>query len=162
MESILREKLMKNKIEVPLEILYNNCMLIKKDMKKKELVIELNMMGEWFSRGERGIDGWSEKVNIDLIRKVWDDRDGEDYDDGILNVIEERILVGDGGFIWDDDEDYSNSKRGISGCMSRVDDLLEGKSVGIECEEEILMIGSICDNELEIDFCKYKIELLER
>jgi hypothetical protein len=46
--------------------------------------------------------------------------------------------------------------------MSRVDRLLEGKSVGIECEEEIFMIGGICDNDLDIDFCKYKIELLER
>ena len=135
-------------------------MIIKKEM-KEDLIIDLNMVSEWFSRGDRGIGGWSEKVNIDLIRRVWDDRDGDDYDDGVLNVIEERILVGDGGFIWDDDEDYDSSRRGISGCMSRVDDLLEGKSVGIESEEEMFMIGSIVDNELDIDFCKWKIELLE-
>ena len=133
---------------------------IEKNM-KEELVIEMNMIGEWFSRGERGIENWEESVNVDKIRKVWDERDGEDYDDGVLNVIEERILVGDGGFIWDDDEDYSNSKRGISGCMSRVDDLLEGKSVMIECEEEVFCIGSKSENELEIDFCKGKIELLK-
>ena len=152
------------KLEVPLIWIYNYIMLIKEDMKTKEyLVFELNMVGEWFSRGEKGIDGWSERVNVDLIRRVWDKRDDDDFDegDGVLNVIEERILVGDGGFIWDDDESYENSKRGISGCMSRVDELLEGKSVGIECEEEILMIGSIVDNDLDIDFCKWKIELLE-
>jgi hypothetical protein len=132
--------------------------------KKEDLVVDLNMVGEWFSRGERGIDGWSERVNVDLIRRVWDNRNDDDFEeDGVkLNSIEERILVGDGGFIWDDDEDYKSSRRGIEGCMSRVDELLEGKSVGIECEEEILMIGSIVDNDLDIDFCKYKIELLER
>jgi len=138
-------------------------MKLKEDM-KKELVIDLNMVGEWFSRGERGIDGWSERVNVDKIRKVWDSRNDDDFEEDRfeLNIIEERILVGDGGFIWDDDEDYKSSKRGIEGCMSRVDMLLEGKSVGIECEEEILMIGSIVDNDLDIDFCKWKIELLER
>ena len=135
-------------------------MLIKKDM-KKELVIVMNMIGEWFSRGERGIDNWEEEVNVDKIRKVWDERDGEDYDDGVLNVIEERILVGDGGFIWDDDEEYSNSKRGISGCMSRVDELLEGKSIIIEMEECVKCIGIGSSNEVEIDFMKWKIDLLK-
>ena len=136
-------------------------MEIKKEMNmKKELVVVLNMIGEWFSRGERGIENWEESVNVDKIRKVWDERDGEDYDDGVLNVIEERILVGDGGFIWDDDEDYSNSRRGISGCMSRVDDLLEGKSIMIECEEEVFCIGIGNSNEVEIDFMKGKIELM--
>jgi len=148
------------KLEVPLIWIYNIIMIIKEDM-KKELVIRMDMIGEWFSRGERGIENWCEDVNVDKIRKVWDERDGEDYDDGVLNVIEERILVGDGGFIWDDDEEYGNSVRGISGCMSRVDDLLEGKSVMIECEEEVFCIGSKSSEEVEIDFCKGKIELLE-
>ena len=152
MESIWRE----NKVEVLEELKYYIVMLNM----KKELVIVMNMVGEWFSRGERGIENWEESVNVDKIRKVWDERDGEDYDDGVLNVIEERILVGDGGFIWDDDEDYSNSKRGISGCMSRVDDLLEGKSVMIECEEEVFCIGSKSSEEVEIDFCKGKIVLM--
>ena len=106
MESILREKLMKNKIEVPLKSLYNNCMLIKKDMKNKELVIDMEMIGEWFSRGERGIDEWSDEVNVDKIRRVWDDRDEDgEIDDSELNSIEGRIVWGDGGFIFDDDED---------------------------------------------------------
>ena len=164
MESILREKLMKNKIEVPLEILYNNCMLNMKS-KKEELVIDMNMIGEWFSRGERGIDEWSESVNVDKIRRVWDkwnvDEDESDSEEE-LNSIEERILYGDGGFIWDDDEDYKNSKRSWFGCMSRVDELLEGKSVLIECEEEIFCIGSKNCNEVEIDFMKFKIDLLRR
>ena len=138
-------------------------MLIKKDMKNKELVIDMEMIGEWFSRGERGIDEWSESVNVDKIRRSWDkwnvDEDESDSEEE-LNSIEERILFGDGGFIWDDDEDYSNSKRSWRGCMGRVDELLEGKSIMIECEEEVFCIGSKDNNELEIDFMKGKIVLM--
>ena len=130
--------------------------------KKKELVIEMNMIGEWFSRGERGIDEWCDDVNVDLIRRVWDERDEDgDIEEGLLNTIESRIVYGDGGFIFDDDEDWKNSKRGVEGCMSRVDMLLEGKSILIECEEEIFCIGSGNSNEVEIDFMKYKIELMK-
>ena len=130
---------------------------------KKELVIELNMIGEWFSRGERGIDNSEDSVNVDKIRRVWNSRVDSDFDEDEfkLNYIEERILVGDGGFIWDDDEDYSNSRRGIEGCMGRIDMLLEGKSIFIECEEEVFCIGSKNSNEVEIDFMKGKIELLK-
>jgi hypothetical protein len=132
---------------------------------KKELVIDMNMIGEWFSRGERGIDEWDDDVNVDKIRRVWDkwneDEDDSDSEEE-LNSIESRILYGDGGFIWDDDEDYNNSKRGWSGCMSRVDELLEGKSLLIECEEEIFCIGSKGSNEVEIDFMKFKIDLMKR
>ena len=152
-------------LAIPLIWLYNYCMLDMKDM-KKELVIELNMIGEWFSRGERGIDNWEDSVNVEKIRKVWNSREDEDeLDEGGLNAIEERILVGDGGFIWDDDENYKNSRRGIEGCMGRVDELLEGKSIMIECEEEVFCIGSNNSkeiNKVEIDFMKGKIELLER
>jgi len=149
-------------LEVPLFWIYNIIMLEIKDM-KKELVIELNMIGEWFSRGERGIDNSEDSVNVDKIRRVWNSRVDSDFDEDEfkLNYIEERILVGDGGFIWDDDEDYSNSRRGIEGCMSRVDMLLEGKSIFIECEEEVFCIGSKSSEEVEIDFLKGKIELLE-
>ena len=130
---------------------------------KKDLIIEMNMIGEWFSRGERGIDNSEDSVNVDKIRRVWNSRVDSDFDEDEfkLNYIEERILVGDGGFIWDDDEDYSNSRRGIEGCMSRVDMLLEGKSIFIECEEEVFCIGSKNSNEVEIDFMKGKIELLK-
>jgi hypothetical protein len=135
-------------------------MLEIKDM-KKELVIDMNMIGEWFSRGERGIDEWCENVNVDLIRRVWDDRDEDgEIDDEKLNSIESRIVWGDGGFIFDDDEDWRNSKRGIEGCMSRVDELLEGKSILIECEEEMFCIGSKGCSEVEVDYCKFKIDLL--
>ena len=132
----------------------------KKDM-KKELIIDLNMIGEWFSRGERGIDEWSDEVNVDKIRRVWDDRDEDgEIDDSELNSIEGRIVWGDGGFIFDDDEDWRKSKRGIEGCMSRVDELLEGKSIFVECEEEMFCIGSDFV-KVEIDFCKFKIDLLK-
>ena len=136
-------------------------MLIKKDM-KKDLVIELKMCGEWFCRGDRGWEEWEMDVNVDKIRRVWEENKGEDeVDSDDLNRIESWILNGDYGFLWDDGEDSSNSKRGISGCMSRVDDLLEGKSVMIECEEEVFCIGSKSSEEVEIDFCKGKIELLK-
>lgn len=156
--------MLKNNLDFPLIWIYNYIMLEIKDM-KKELVIEMNMIGEWFSRGERGIDEWCESVNVDKIRRVWDkwnvDEDESDSKEE-LNSIESRILYGDGGFIWDDDEDYSNSKRSWFGCMSRVDELLEGKSVLIECEEEIFCIGSKNCNEVEIDFMKFKIDLMKR
>ena len=158
-----------NNLVFPLIWIYNYIMLIKKDM-KEDLVIELSMMGEWWSRGDRGIDDVvSESVNVDKIRRVWDGRkEGEEYDeedfDIELNKIEEMIVLGDGGFMWDDDEEYGYSKRGFSGCMSRVDDLLEGKSIFIEMEECIKCIGSNNSkeiNKVEIDFCKFKIELLK-
>ena len=156
--------LRENNIEVPWKSLYNSCMLIKKDM-KKELVVELNMVGEWWCRGERGIDERCESVNFDKIRRVWDGRkEGEEYDeedfDIDLNKIEEMIVLGDGGFMWDDDEEYGYSKRGFSGCMSRVDDLLEGKSIIIEMEECVKCIGIGSSEEVEIDFMKWKIDLL--
>ena len=129
---------------------------------KKELVIELNMIGEWFSRGERGIDEWEESVNVDKIRKVWDERDEDgDIEEGVLNSIESRIVYGDGGFIFDDDEDWKNSKRGVEGCMSTVDELLEGKSIFVECEEEVFCIGSKSREGVEVDYCKFKIDLLK-
>ena len=149
------------KLAFPLIWIYNYCMLNMKE-KKKELVIELNMIGEWFSRGERGIDEWEESVNVDLIRKVWDERDEDgDIEEGVLNSIESRIVYGDGGFIFDDDEDWKNSKRGVEGCMSRVDELLEGKSIFVECEEEVFCIGSKSREGVEVDYCKFKIDLLK-
>ena len=134
----------------------------KKEDMKKELIIELNMIGEWFSRGERGIDECEFDVNVDKIRKVWDDRDEDgEVDDSELNSIEKRIVWGDGGFIFDDDEDWKSSKRGVEGCMSRVDELLEGKSIFVECEEEVFCIGSKSREGVEVDYCKFKIDLLK-
>ena len=80
---------------------------------KNELVIEMNMFSEWFSRGERGIDEVMDDVNVEKIRKVWDSREDGDVGDGMmegLNSIESRIVWGDGGFIWDDDEDWKSSR----------------------------------------------------
>ena len=134
----------------------------KKEDMKKELIIELNMFSEWFSRGERGIDECEFDVNVDKIRKVWDDRDEDgEVDDKELNSIEKRIVWGDGGFIFDDDEDWKSSKRGVEGCMSRVDELLEGKSIFVECEEEVFCIGSKSREGVEVDYCKFKIDLLK-
>jgi len=134
---------------------------------KKELVVEMKMCGEWFCRGDRGWEEWKKDVNFDKIRKVWDSRNDDDFEEDRddLNNIESWILNGDYGFIWDDDEDYSNSKRGISGCMSRVDELLEGKSILIELEEGLYCIGNDnCKgkyNKVEIDYMNFKIDLLK-
>ena len=134
---------------------------------KKELVIELKMVGEWFCRGDRGWEEWDKDVNFDKIREVWNSRNEYDFEEDKygLNEIENYILNGDYGFIWDDDENYKNSKRGIEGCMSRVDELLEGKSILIELEEGMYCIGNDnCEgkyNKVEIDYCKFKIDLLK-
>ena len=159
---MLRGKQIVNKLEIPLILIYNYIMLEIKDM-KKELVIELNMCGEWFCRGDRGWEEYVESVNFDKIRKIWNSRNDDDYEEDRddLNSIENYILNGDFGFIWDDDESYENSKRGISGCMSRVDDLLEGKSILIELEESMYCIGIESKlNKVEIDYNKFKIDLL--
>ena len=162
MESIWRE----NKVEVPEELKYNIVMLDMKE-KNKELVVEMKMCGEWFCRGDRGWEEWKKDVNFDKIREVWDSRNDDDFEEDRddLNNIESWILNGDYGFIWDDDEDYSNSKRGISGCMSRVDELLEGKSILIELEEGLYCIGNDnCKgkyNKVEIDYMNFKIDLLK-
>ena len=131
---------------------------------KKELVIELKMVGEWFCRGDRGWEEWDKDVNFDKIREVWDKRDEDDFEEDKygLNEIENYILNGDYGFIWDDDESYKNSKRGIGGCMRRVDELLEGKSILIELEEGLYCIGIESKlNKVEVDYMKYKIDLMK-
>ena len=138
-------------LEVPRKCIYNNCMLIKKDM-KEDLIVELNLCGEWFSRGERGWEEASTVVNFDKIRRVWDDRDEDgEVDDSQLNEIEGRIVWGDGDFM----------ENGVEQCMKRVDDLLEGKSIIIEMEEGMYCIGSKGYNETEVDYMKFKIDLLK-
>tara|TARA_B100000470_G_C19715224_1_gene357348 strand:- start:42 stop:428 length:387 start_codon:yes stop_codon:yes gene_type:complete len=126
-------------------------MLIKKDM-KEDLKLELNVCGEWFSRGERGFEEECKVVNFDLIRRVWDDRDEDgEVDDEKLNTVECRIIWGDGDFC----------DNGVEQCMSRVDELLEGKSIMIEMEEGMYCIGSKGHNETQIDYMKFKIDLLK-
>ena len=137
---------------------------IEKNM-KEELVIELKMCGEWFCRGDRGWEEWEMDVNVDKIRRVWEENKGEDeVDSDDLNRIESWILNGDYGFLWDEGEDERKS-RDIKGCMSRIDDLLENKSILIELEEGLYCIGN--DNikgkfnKVEIDYMNFKIDLLK-
>ena len=141
-------------------------MLIKKNKEmKKDLVIELKMCGEWFCRGDRGWEEWEMDVNVDKIRRVWEESKGEsEVDSDDLNKIESWILNGDYGFLWDEGEDERKS-RDIKGCMSRIDDLLENKSILIELEEGLYCIGN--DNikgkfnKVEIDYMNFKIEMLK-
>lgn len=46
-------------------------------------------------------------------------------------------------------------------CLERVEKLIEGECVCIEGEEAIWVIGNKSENEVEIDFCKFKMDLLK-
>ena len=77
--------------------------------------------------------------------------DGYDCERGIdLNNIEELIVVGDNGFC----------EMGFEDWKERVEKVLNGESVVIEMEEGMFCFGSKSSEEIEIDFMKYKIELL--
>jgi hypothetical protein len=114
--------------------------------------LQVYKIEEWSSRGERGIDDREDEIDIVKIRKAWDGRDADgEVDDEKLNEIEASIVWGDGGFM----------DNGVEQCMSRVDSLLEGRSIHCELEEAVWTIGSKSSEATEIDFCKNKLELLK-
>ncbi len=77
--------------------------------------------------------------------------DGWDCERGIeLNEVEGIILRGS-DFI---EGEYDN-------CVERVEKLLNGGSFMVEFEEYIVCIGNKSRNEVEVDYCKGKIELLK-
>ena len=72
---------------------------------------------------------------------------------GVIDLSNwEEVIVFGGGFIDGD---------GVEKCIERVEKLINGESVCIECEEGIWVIGNKSENEVEIDFCKFKLELLK-
>ena len=117
--------------------------------------IKLNCFSEWWCRGDRGIDVWS-NVECDLNKVVMvyeNSDDGRDCERGIeLNNIEEMLVVGSGFDIED---------NGFDKCIERVGKILDGESIVIEEEEGMFCIGSAPFEKVEIDYMKFKIDLLK-
>ena len=113
----------------------------------------VNVFEEWWCRGDRGIESGEVEIDLNKIVKMWENCDEfGDCERGIdLNRWEELIVLGS-GFI---------AGEGVEMCFERVEMLMDGESVCIEGEEGIWCIGSKVCNEVEIDFCKFKIDLLK-
>ena len=113
----------------------------------------VNIFEEWWCRGERGIENVEVEIDLNKIVKFWENCDEfGDCERGIdLNRWEEVIVWG-GDFI---------DGEGLEKCIERVEKLIEGESVCIEGEEAIWVIGNKSENEVEIDFCKFKMDLLK-
>ena len=133
-------------------------MLIKNkevgEFSKLDNKMELCWVEEYFCRGERGIEDGSKEIDLNKIVMVWENNDvaGVVERGSDVNGIEERILWGDGGL---------NDGDGIESCIDRVEKLLDKESVCIEGEEFIWCGGFKSSEEVEIDFCKWKISLLK-
>jgi hypothetical protein len=144
-------------VEVPEEKIYNRSMLKIKDREvgegsKMDNKIVVNLFGEGFCRGDRWIEDKEEEVDLNKIIKFYENSDdGWDCERGIeLNEVEGIILRGS-DFI---EGEYDN-------CVERVEKLLNGGSFMVEFEEYIVCIGNKSSNEVEVDYCKGKIELLK-
>ena len=145
-------------VEVPEEKRYNRIMLKIKDREvgecsKVDNKMVVNIFEEWWCRGDRGIESVEVEIDLNKIVKFYEncDEDG-DCERGIdLNRWEEVIVWGS-GFI---------DGEGLEKCIERVEKLIDGESVCIEGEEAIWVIGNKSSNEVEVDFCKGKIELLK-
>ncbi len=144
-------------VEVPEEKIYNRSMLKIKDREvgegsKVDNKIVVNLFGEGFCRGDRWIEDKEEEVDLNKIIKFYENSDdGWDCERGIeLNEVEGIILRGS-DFI---EGEYDN-------CVERVEKLLNGGSFMVEFEEYIVCIGNKSRNEVEVDYCKGKIELLK-
>ena len=143
-------------VEVPEEKRYNRIMMKIKDREvgegsKVDNKIVVNLFGEGFCRGDRWIEDKEEEVDLNKIIKFYENSDdGWDCERGIeLNEVEGIILRGS-DFI---EGEYDN-------CVERVEKLLNGGSFMVEFEEYIICIGNKSRNEVEVDYCKGKIELL--
>ena len=149
---------MKLVVEVPEEKNYNIIMLKIRDKEvgefsKVDNKMVVNIFEEWWCRGERGIESVEVVIDLNKIVKFWENCDEfGDCERGIdLNRWEELIVLGS-GFI---------AGEGVEMCIERVEKLIDGESVCIEGEEAIWVIGNKSSNEVEIDFCKFKMGLLK-
>ena len=108
--------------------------------------IKVNKFGEGFCRSDRWIiNEYDVEVDIDKIRNE------EDEDN--LNDVEMDIKFGDFGFC-----EYEG-KLDVEG---RIDKLIKGESVLIEREEETFILGVGDEmNELEVEFMKWKLEIMD-
>ena len=148
---------MKLVVEVPEEKNYNIIMLKIRNKEVGECSkidnrMVVNIFEEWWCRGERGIESVEVVIDLNKIVKFWEncDEDG-DCERGIDLDRWEEVIVWGSGFI---------DGEGLEKCIDRVEKLIEGESVCIEGEEGIWCIGSKDSNKVEIDFCKFKIDLL--
>ena len=146
------------KLEVPLKRSDNRIMMKIKDREVGEFSkidnkMVVNIFEEWWCRGERGIESVEVEIDLNKIVMFYEncDEDG-DCERGIDLSNWEEVIVFGGGFIDGD---------GVEKCIDRVEKLINGESVCIECEEGIWVIGNKSENEVEIDFCKFKLELLK-
>ena len=145
------------RLDIPLKISDNIIMLKIKDREvgegsKIDNKIIVNLFGEGNCRGDRWIEREEEEVDLNKIVKFWENSDdGWDCERGIeLNDMEGLILRG---------SDFVE-EEGFDNCLERVEKLLNGESFMVEFEESVVCIGKKSSVEIEMDFCKGKIELL--
>jgi len=115
-------------------------------------VMKLNKIGYGCCRGDKWIINDSDVINEKNIRLFYEngDEDG-DCERGIdLNVIESDIIFGDGGLC----------DNGFDNCLIRLEELLEGKVIRIEREEEVFVIGGEIDDCYR-EFGKMEMEYLQ-
>jgi len=118
----------------------------------KENKIIVNLFGEGNCRGDRWIKMEEEEVDLNKVVKFWENRDDVlNNDRGVeLNDMEWLILSG---------SDFVE-EEGFVNCLERVEKLLNGESFMVEFEDSVVCIGKKSSVEIEMDFCKGKIELL--
>jgi hypothetical protein len=149
---------MEKRFDFPGIWIYNIIMLKIKDREvgegsKIDNKIVVNLFGEGNCRGDRWIERDEEEVDLNKVVKFYENSDdGWDCERGIeLNDMEGLILRG---------SDFVE-EEGFDNCLERVEKLLNGESFMVEFEESVVCIGNKSRNEVEVDFCKGKIELLK-
>tara|TARA_R110002020_G_scaffold35609_3_gene107355 strand:+ start:2816 stop:3166 length:351 start_codon:yes stop_codon:yes gene_type:complete len=113
------------------------------------MIIKIDKFGEGFCRGDRWCIEESELVDVEAIKRAFEtwDEDEEECEEK-LNRVEWDILYGDGGFCED----------GVDKALDRLNDLLDGKVVVIDKEEERFALG--LDN-VEMGFMQWKIDVMK-
>ncbi len=146
------------KLEVPLKRSDNRIMMKIKDREvgegsKMDNKIVVNLFGEGFCRGDRWIEEEEEVVDLNKVVKYYENSDdGWDCERGIeLNEVEWLVMMG---------SDFVDG-YGFEECLERVEKLLNGESFMMEFEEKVVCVGNKSRNEVEVDYCKGKIELLK-
>ena len=149
---------MEKRFDFPGIRIYNRIMLKIKDREvgegsKMDNKIVVNLFGEGNCRGDRWIERDEEEVDLNKVVMFFENSDdGWDCERGIeLNDMEGLILRG---------SDFVE-EEGFDNCLERVEKLLNGESFMVEFEESVVCIGNKSSNEVEVDFCKGKIELLK-
>jgi hypothetical protein len=116
------------------------------------MLIKINKFGEGFCRGDQWIIEEMELVDVDVLKKAFEswDEDEEECDEK-LNRIEWDILYGDGGFC----------EEGVDKCMDRLNDLMDGKVVILDREEERFALHMGNSNDVEMGFMQWKIDVMK-